>query len=156
MNKLTLALVTLLALGGCKKKADTSGAEAMAKMAEFKDAMCKCKDAKCAQDVSDKMTQWTQAQSSGKEPPKLSDADQKKAAQLGEDMGKCMQAAMAASTPPPPTGSDTAGSAGAAPGSAAAAPTGLPKECDDYRATVEKLRTCTKVPAKTLEPLINA
>jgi hypothetical protein len=156
MNKLTLALVALLAFGGCKKKADTSGAEAMAKMAEFKDAMCKCKDAKCAQDVSDKMTQWTQAQSNGKEPPKLSDADQKKAAQLGEDMGKCMQAAMAASTPPPPAGSDTAGSGAAGSGSAAAATTGLPKECDDYKAQVEKLKSCEKIPPKARDALIKA
>src|SRR5215204_4177823 len=99
MNKLTLVMVALLAFGGCKKKSgtDTSATAAMAKMSEFKDEMCKCKDAKCAQDVSDKMTKWSQEQSKNqKEPPKMSEEDQKKAAAIGEEMGKCMQTAMSA------------------------------------------------------------
>jgi hypothetical protein len=65
-----------------------------------------------------------------------------------------MQTAMAASTPPPPTGSDT-GSAASATGSAAA-PTGLPKECDDYKAQVEKLKSCEKIPAKARDALVKA
>src|SRR6266511_4042001 len=63
MKKITLAFAIAMAFVsfGCKKKGGGGGAaEAMAKMSEFKDEMCKCKDAKCAQDVSDKMTKWSQ------------------------------------------------------------------------------------------------
>ena len=49
MKKLTFAFMVAMTFVsfGCKKKAGSSG-EAMAKMTEFKDEMCKCKDAKCA------------------------------------------------------------------------------------------------------------
>src|SRR5262245_52319154 len=114
MKKLTLAFAIAMAFVsfGCKKKGAGGGAaEAMAKMTEFKDEMCKCKDAKCAQDVSDKMTKWSQEQSkNAKEPPKMSEEDQKKAAAIGEEMGKCMQTAM------------SAGMAGSGEGGSAAAP----------------------------------
>src|SRR4029078_1684440 len=100
MKKLTLAFAIAMAFVSfaCKKKNGGGGAgEAMAKMSEFKDEMCKCKDAKCAQDVSDTMTKWSQEMSkTQKEPPKMNEADQKKAAALGEEMGKCMQTAMGA------------------------------------------------------------
>src|SRR5689334_16962526 len=48
MNKLMIAFAATMALAsfGCKKKAGTGGSgEAMAKMTEFKDKMCACKDA---------------------------------------------------------------------------------------------------------------
>ena len=148
MNKLTLVIVALLAVGGCKKKGGAGGGEAMAKMSEFKDEMCKCKDAKCAQDVSDKMTKWSQEQSAKqKEPPKLSDADQKKAATIGEEMGKCMQTAMAASAPPAEAPAGSAAPVGA---------DGLPAECAEYKAQVEKLKTCEKLPPKAKDALIKA
>jgi hypothetical protein len=158
MNKLTLMIVALFAFGafgafGCKKKGgDNGAAAAMAKMTEFKDEMCKCKDATCAQEVSDKMTKWGQEQSKNQtQPPKMSDADQKKAAAIGEEMGKCMQAAMA-----PAAGSDTppAGSAGSADPVAGA--DGLPAECAEYKAQVEKLKTCDKLPPKAKDALIKA
>jgi hypothetical protein len=153
MNKLMFVMIALLAFAGCKKKAaDNSAAEAMAKMTEFKNEMCACKDAKCAQDISDKMTKWGEEQSKGKkEPPKMNDADQKKAATIGEEMGKCMQAAMAAT---PPAGSDTP------PAGSAAEPVmgadGLPVECAEYKAQVEKLKTCEKLPPKAKDMLIKA
>jgi len=69
--------------------------DSMAKMVEFKDEMCKCKDAKCAQVVSDKLTKWSHEQTKNqKEPPKMSEEDTMKAAQIGEAMGNCMRAAM--------------------------------------------------------------
>ena len=156
MNKLTLVIVALLAFSGCKKKGgDNGAAAAMAKMTEFKDEMCKCKDAKCAQDVSDKMTKWGQEQSkTQKDPPKMNEADQKKAAAIGEEMGKCMQTAMAAT---PPAGSDTpAGSAGSAATEPAAGADGLPAECVEYKAQVEKLKTCEKLPPKAKDALLKA
>lgn len=74
-----------------------SSSEAMRKMHEFADKMCACKDAKCAQVVSDEMTKWSQEMAQQmKEPPKMSEAEVKEATELGERMGKCMQQAMGA------------------------------------------------------------
>ena len=117
MQKITLAFAVAMALMsfGCKKKGGGSG-EAMAKMTEFKDEMCKCKDMKCATDVTEKMTKWGQEQSKGqKEPPKMSEADTAKFAKVGEEMSKCMQTAMGA-------GGAMGGAAPAAPADPAAAP----------------------------------
>jgi hypothetical protein len=157
MKNITMLVVALLAFGGCKKKGggDSAGA-AMAKMTEFKEAMCACKDADCAKKVSDEMTKWSQEQSKNqKEPPKMSEADTKKAAALGEELGKCMQTAMAATTTPP-AGSAVDPAAGSAAGSAAVGADGLPTECAEYKAQVEKLKTCDKLPAKAKDALIKA
>jgi len=73
--------------------------ELMADMRRFADSMCACKDAKCAQGVSDELTKWSQELAKRMpEPPQMTEADQKRAAELGEKMGKCMQVAM---TPAP-------------------------------------------------------
>jgi hypothetical protein len=157
MKHVTMLMVALLAFGGCKKKGGGDGAgAAMAKMSEFKDEMCKCKDAKCAQDVSDKMAKWNQDEAKkSKESVKMSDADQQKAAALGEELGKCMQTAMTAPATPEGSAADpAAGSAGSA-GSAVAGD-GLPPECADYKAQVEKLKTCDKLPIKAKDALIKA
>jgi hypothetical protein len=158
MNKLTLVIAAVLAAGGCKDKGggENKAAAVLAKMEELKTEMCTCKDVKCAQGVSDKMTKWVQEQAKDqKEPPKMSDAEQKKAGALGEEMGKCMQAAMAAApVEPAAPGSAAEGSAGSAAvqppvaaGSAAPAvgADGLPVECAEYKATVEKLKTCEAI-----------
>ena len=99
MKNLTLAFMVAMAFVsfGCKKKGAGGAGEAMAKMSEFKDEMCKCKDAKCAQDVSDKMTKWGQEQSkNAKEPPKMNEADTAEAQKIGKEMGECMTKAMGA------------------------------------------------------------
>jgi hypothetical protein len=145
MKNLTIAFtvaMAFMALGGCKKKGGSDSANAMAKMQEFADEMCKCSDAKCAQDVSDKMTKWGQEQAKNqKEPPKMNEADTAKAQEIGKKMGECMTKAMGAggamgggdmagsaaaagsdtAGSAAAAGSDTAGSAAAADGSAAAA-----------------------------------
>ncbi|HSD87283.1 MAG TPA: hypothetical protein VLB44_07200 [Kofleriaceae bacterium] len=126
MKNLTIAFAIAMTLMtfGCKKKGGDGAGEAMAKMTEFKDEMCKCKDAKCAQDVSDRMTKWGQEQSKNqKEPPKMNEADTKKFQEVGEAMGKCMQTAMGAAMGGAPEGGSAApaeGSAAPAEGSAAA------------------------------------
>jgi hypothetical protein len=69
------------------------------KMEEFRDQFCACKDAQCAQSVSDAMTKWSQELlEDERDPPQLSDQDTKEAAAIGEQMGRCMQAAMAGGT----------------------------------------------------------
>lgn len=80
----------------------SGAAEAMAAMHAFAEKMCTCKDSACAQRVSDEMTKWAQEMSrSEKEPPRMTEKDTQEAAALGEQMGRCMQAAMGASPPTP-------------------------------------------------------
>ncbi len=97
MRELVCVLVVLLV--GCdqgvKKPGRTETEAAMAAMERFEKLLCACKDAKCAQDVSDQMVKWSQEQvGNEKVPPKMSEADMKKAAAIGERMGRCMQVAM--------------------------------------------------------------
>ena len=145
-------LVAVLGVSGCKGKGKTTG-DGLAKMSEFKDEMCKCKDSKCAQDVSAKMTAWTQEQAKGDHPTKLSEADTAKAQSISDELGTCMAKAMTAMTgsgdvPPPPPG---AGSAAAVDPAAFA---DLPQECLDYRTTIEKLSSCgDKLPADVRDAL---
>ena len=74
----------------------------MAKMHEFKDAMCACKDATCAQHVSDDMTTWARdAAQKNTATPRMSDAQLQEMTALGEAMGHCMQTAMGAASPSP-------------------------------------------------------
>lgn len=73
--------------------------EAMTAMRGFADRMCACKDAQCAQQVSEEMQKWGQEISKREnELRAMSEADQQRASELGEKMGKCMQTVM---TPPP-------------------------------------------------------
>jgi hypothetical protein len=128
MRNITLAIAVALTLlsVGCKKKGGGAG-EAMAKMSEFKDKMCACKehDTKCAQTVSDEMTKWSQEQAkNSKEPAKMSEEDTKKAAAIGEEMGKCMQKAMTPDMGAAPAAPADPAAAPAAPADPAAAPAG--------------------------------
>lgn len=160
MTKLTVLVVALLAAAGCSKKSgdgEGGATTALAKMSELRDEMCKCKDAACAEGVSEKMTAWNQEQAKSGKAPKMTEADQKRAAELGEAMGTCMQQAIAASAAAP-AGSETAAAGSAEAGSAAAGsePGGLPTECAAYKAQVEKLKTCEKLPPKAKEALVKA
>ena len=74
--------------------------ERLAKLTEFKDAMCACRDAACAGQVSQQMTRWSQDMAMQQaQPPKLSPADQERAARIGEEMAVCMQSAMGPGSP---------------------------------------------------------
>jgi hypothetical protein len=66
---------------------------ALAKMSEFKDQMCACKDALCTKHVNDAMTTWAQEVPTDVEPPRMTDAQQKRAEEIGRAMGECMQKA---------------------------------------------------------------
>lgn len=69
-------------------------------MTKFKDQLCACKDAACAQQVSDDMTKWSvELTKKEKDPPKLTDEQAKRAAEIGEQMGNCMQTAMSGGAP---------------------------------------------------------
>jgi hypothetical protein len=112
MKKIGFLFMATLALGsfsGCKKK----GGDAMAKMGEFKDHMCACKDGDkdCAMKVQKEMADYAEANKDMKDQ-KMSDEDMKKATDIGMEMAKCSAKAMGAGAmgappaapPAPPAG----------------------------------------------------
>ncbi len=168
MNKITIAFLAAVSLAsfGCKKKGGAG--EAMAKMGEFKDEMCKCTDKKCADGVQEKMNKWSadNAKSAGDKPEKPSDEDMKKMQDVGTKYGECMAKAMGGGDVAPPAGGSASGSAGAPPagGSGDGAMNGgdnkapaaggeLPAECKDYQAAIESLSKCDKLPQATRDAL---
>ena len=71
-------------------------------MERFTDEMCNCRDPQCSQRVVDEMTRWSQEQAkSDAEAPPMSEEDTKRAVEIGERMGACMQNAMAGSAAGP-------------------------------------------------------
>jgi len=64
---------------------------AFVKMEEFTTKMCACTDRECANTVSDEMTDWSKG--AGKPEP-FTDAEQKKAQEIGTKLGECMVNAM--------------------------------------------------------------
>jgi hypothetical protein len=99
-----LAAVSLMSFAGCKKKGGAS--DAIAKMSDFKDQMCKCADKACADKVTEAMTKWgTEAakEASADKDAKISEEDTKKMASVTEEMTKCMTKAM---MPPAAAGGD--------------------------------------------------
>ncbi|HUS27136.1 MAG TPA: hypothetical protein VMZ53_01460 [Kofleriaceae bacterium] len=151
MKTLTCGLALMLAVAaGCKGNSKSSG-DGLAKLSGFKDEMCRCKDAACAQDVSSKMTTWTQEQAKGDHAGKLSDSDTAKAQKISDELGACMAKAMTATAG---GGSAAVGSAGSAAPVDPAAFKDLPQDCLDYRATVDKLASCgDKLPADVRDTL---
>jgi hypothetical protein len=97
-----LACLVCVALAACDqgvKRPDPreETAAAFAKMEYFTVKMCACKDAKCAQDVADEMTKWSQEWSTRhREPEHMTVAETKRAATIGERMSRCLQRAMGA------------------------------------------------------------
>jgi hypothetical protein len=97
MKNLTIVFMAAAALAsfGCKKKGGAG--DAMAKMSEFKDKMCACKDKKCADEVQDAMNKWSaeNAKSAGDKKPEAPDEKTMKEMQeVGTKYGECMAKAM--------------------------------------------------------------
>lgn len=166
MSKITIAFLAAVSIAsfGCKKKGGAG--EAMAKMGEFKDKMCGCKDKACADKVQDEMNKWSaeNAKNAGDKPEKPSDEDMKKMTEVGTKYGECMAKAMgggdmggSAAAPAGDGSGSAAPAAGSADGSAAApAAAGggdLPAECADYKAAIESLAKCDKLPQATRDAL---
>ena len=73
-----------------------------------------------------------------------------------DNMAKAITAVIAADRPPEPPEADApdAGTAGAAdPGAAVDVPAGMPAECAEYKALIEKLAACDKLPAASRDML---
>jgi hypothetical protein len=80
--------------GGIFAARMTTG-RAFAALRRFKDEMCQCQDAACAQRVSEEMTKWGEEQAKDAvEPPRMTDDESKAATEIGMKMGECMQRAM--------------------------------------------------------------
>jgi hypothetical protein len=100
-------LIAVVALSGCKTESKTKSAvaAAMAKMSEFADAMCACKDRACTDVVQESMTRWS-ADMAAKGDHRMDDrpdeAAMKKMTEIGQQYAECMTRAMMASEPPPP------------------------------------------------------
>jgi hypothetical protein len=62
--------------------------ELMAKLSEFKDRMCACKDVKCAETVELDVSTWNREQTQ-KGPPNLSEDDQHRAMELQMERSGC-------------------------------------------------------------------
>lgn len=176
MKNLTIAFLataSLFAVGACKKKGGGDAGEAVAKMSEFKDEMCKCKDKACADKVQESMTKWSTemaAKAGDKKDQKADEATMKKMTEVGQAYGECMAKAMtgggdaagsaaagsgepAGSAAPAGSGSDTAaaGSGGGGGGGS----TGIP-ECDEYKAAIDKLAACDTVPEASRKAMKDA
>lgn len=166
MKNLTIAFLaaaSLFTVSACKKKGGGDAGEAMAKMEEFSNDMCKCKDKGCADKVQEGMTKWStdMAAKAGdkKDPPKTDEATAKKMGEIGQKYAECMTKAMtpamdgaaAGSGSDPATGSAAAADPAAAGGAAAAGD--LPAECGEYKAAIEALAKCDKLPQQTRDAL---
>jgi hypothetical protein len=80
----------------------TPSEQALAMMNALAEQMCACSDSQCIQVVSEKLTTWAQDMAKDTEQMKMSDDEQKVAAQIGRRMGECIQRAMGNGTNPPP------------------------------------------------------
>ena len=164
MKNLTIAFLaaaSLFTVGACKKKGGGDAGEAMAKMSEFADDMCKCKDKACADKVQEGMTKWStdMAAKGGakKADEKPDEAMMKKMTEVGQKYAECMTKAMtpagdmAGSAAADPAGGSAAAADPAAAGGAAAGD--LPAECGEYKAAIEALAKCDKLPQQTRDAL---
>ena len=106
MKNLSIAVIaalSLLSFAGCKKSG--GGSNAIAKMGEFRDQMCKCTDKACADKVAEAMTKWTQEfakEGGGDKAAKPSEEDTKKTTQIMTEYTACQGKLMQAAAPPPP------------------------------------------------------
>jgi hypothetical protein len=165
MSKISIAFLAGLTIAsfGCKKKGGAG--EAMAKMGEFKDQMCACKDKKCADGVQDAMNKWSaeNAKNAGDKPEKPDEETMKKMQDVGTKYGECMAKAMGAGdmgsagaggSGDPGTAVKTEGGSGEGSAAAPANAAGdLPAECADYKAAIESLAKCDKLPQATRDAL---
>lgn len=90
-----LALKKTAKSSSAAEPASTGLAEAMKKMRDYKEKMCSCADAACAQDVAEDMTRWSQAMAKDqKRPAKATEDDTKQMAEITKAMTDCMTRAM--------------------------------------------------------------
>lgn len=130
----------------------------MAKMAAFKDQMCACKDTACAKRVSADMAAWSKSQSSDK-PAAMTGDDQRRATALGTQLGECMSRVTSSTAPASNKTAVLPAGSGSGSGSALALAVtkntqGLPPECDQYKAAIDKIGTCEHLAKAARDTLV--
>ena len=89
-----LVAIAVIIKGDGKRPVD----ESYAKMRDFTDRMCDCTDKRCADQITEEMSDWSRemAKRSGKpgKPGKLSELDTKRMAATTEEFTKCVTKAM--------------------------------------------------------------
>jgi hypothetical protein len=170
----TLLLVVVLALSGCGKKgseakggdcttsvnnAVTLSAEEFKKTGVTEATQQKIREASIARCNEDKWSnEVMKCFVDAKKSDDVSKCQQMMSKEQNDNMAKAITGAMAtqegsgSAAPPPESGSGSDTGSGSAEGSAAPA-AGLPAECADYKALIEKLAACDKMPAASRDML---
>jgi hypothetical protein len=172
---LLLVVVLVLALSGCGKKGSeakgadctTSVTNAVALSAEefkksgvtdaarqkiLEGSITRCKDDKWSPEV-------LKCFADAKKSDDVSKCQQMMTKDQSDNLAKVILGAQppdtgSGSAPTPDTGSSGSGSSGSAEGAgSSAAATGLPAECTEYKALIEKLAACDKMPAASRDML---
>jgi hypothetical protein len=94
MKKLVL-LVGIVFSSACGSKVDS----AIAELESFKNKMCECKDAACADGVEKEMKEWASSMSDDVKKADGSDEQKEKAKELRKAMRECRRAAMKTDAP---------------------------------------------------------
>jgi hypothetical protein len=85
----TASATSLAATGTSNRPLDREAV--MGIMTSFRDRMCACQDFACAQAVYGEMNEWTKIAAS-QPGPAMTDADEKRASDIGEETGRCFGA----------------------------------------------------------------
>ncbi|MGE5181175.1 MAG: hypothetical protein ACM31C_03895 [Acidobacteriota bacterium] len=135
--KLSITLVAVLCLAGCKSQTTV---DRLARLADLEQRMCACKagDAECAKQVQKELK--ANADASGQQ--KLTDDEVKRAADINAQIAACAAKASGGSF----AGSGGPAGSGSAERPADVKPGELPKECGDWKAMIDKLASCDKMP----------
>jgi hypothetical protein len=128
----------------CDRK--LGGGEMIAAMTQFKDKMCACQDKTCAEKVSQEMMVW--AKSHADDDSKPDSETMKEATEISEQMSKCMMKAYEDKS-----GGGGIGATIGEAGGTMVAGGDLPPDCADYKAMIERLSTCSKMPQQSRDAL---
>jgi hypothetical protein len=86
-----LVAIAVIIKGDGKRPVD----ESIAKMREFTDRMCDCADKRCADQITEEMSDWSREMAKrSRKPERLSELDTKRMAATTEELTKCMTKAM--------------------------------------------------------------
>ena len=133
------------AIKACKSK--LAGGDQLAAMEQFRDKMCACKDKECAEKVMQEMTVWGNSHKDDTASPE----DLKKAAEIGEELGRC-----GAKLYEVATGTGIGATIAAAGGGGDFAEVeGIPAACEEYRQTILRLSNCSKFPEASRTALVD-
>lgn len=92
-DKLLLGMSTMKVDGK-----ESAAAPALAKMSEFRDRMCTCKDQACVDAINKDMTEWgAQEAAKAKGEVKMDSSEKKLATRIGEEIGECTLRALTGS-----------------------------------------------------------